>query len=139
MQVPAFSQRDREQLVEISSSLLPPKDGIVLMALGVLVDRRLFFVGLGQGEIRHDQPFLSATGRACLERVIEHSREQNPDGVVHFVEIRRFNRVTKRLREVFAAAKQRDAVFFVCADGAIYDEVFAQLKMQARPGLLTQH
>lgn len=135
----AFSQRDGVEYMEITSSLLPPKDGVVLMVLDALVDGRSFVVAIGEGAMRGDQVHLSPVGQRCLDRMGEHLRQQGAAGAVHMVEVQRFNRVAKRCRQAFAAAKEGDAVFFVCGDGAIYDAVFDQLKVQMRPGLMTQH
>jgi hypothetical protein len=142
MKACAFDDRDREELMEISCSMLPAEDGTVLMALDALLgDGRTLFVGLGQGKVKDGDAHLSPVGQACLSRLLRHSGNQpvGVDGAVHLVEIQRFNRVGKRMREAFAAAKQGDTLFFVCGDGHIYDAVFAQLNVQLRPGAMTQH
>jgi len=125
--------------MEIVSSLLPAVDGVVLLALDSRVDGRDLFVGLGQGSFRNGEVLLSEVGQRCLDRLGAHCEQQSAGGGVHMVEIKRFNRVDKRMREAFTAAQGGDMVFFVCGDGAIYDAVFEKLNIQMRPGAFTAH
>lgn len=125
--------------MQIVSSLLPPQDGVVLLAMDSLVDGRSLFVGLGQGALRSGDLHLSPVAQACMERLLAHSAQQRPGGAVHVVEIKRFNRVAKRVSEALAAAQDGDVVFFACGDSAIYDAVFPKLNVQLRPGLMTGH
>jgi hypothetical protein len=125
--------------VKIVSSLLPPLGGTVLLAMDSLVDRRTLFVGLGQGVVRDGDLQLSAVAQTCMDRLLAHSVQQRPGGAVQVVEIKRLNRVQKRVGEAFATAQDGDTVFFVCGDGAIYDAVFPKLNVQLRPGLMTGH
>lgn len=126
--------------MKIVSSLLPPdSSNVVLMVLDAVVDARSVFVGLGQGELRDGEPFITPVAQACLARLLEHSRQQAETGSVHMVEIKHFHGLPERVCEAMAAAQQGDAVFFVCANGRIYDAVFEQLHVQMAPDYTAKH
>jgi hypothetical protein len=125
--------------MQIRSKLLPPERGVLDVALETEVDEKNVFVGLGLGKVFRGEMKLNDNGERCFRRLTAHSRERRPDGAIHVVSLDQIRRVRRELIDVFASSNDGDMVFIVCADGPVYDAVFAQMHIAMRIGMLATH
>ncbi len=114
--------------MEVVSTLLAPVGNIVLMVMDTRVDGKNLITTLVVGDMRKNK--ISQVGQQCLNRMGEHHKVNYPEGEVHLVEVRLESQAEDRVKAVFTAAAEGDAVMFWCRTSEVYDAVFPFLGLK---------